>query len=193
MAQTCRSRPRSLSFDLHRVACRQAALRVGRVRRCCSAKRRAIDVVLVETVGVGQGETAVSEMVDFFLVLALPGAGDELQGIKKGHFGACRRNRGQQVVMATERARARLTLGDLRAALRYLPQEAVQSWEDTRARRFPRLTGDGMDALWEVVEEHRRTLEELGRPSRYAPSRTAARVDVVPHQRASRADVSQPS
>ncbi len=42
------------------------------------------DVILVETVGVGQGETAVVDMVDFFLVLALPGAGDELQGIKKG-------------------------------------------------------------------------------------------------------------
>jgi LAO/AO transport system kinase len=42
------------------------------------------DVVLVETVGVGQSETVVAEMVDFFLVLMLPGAGDELQGIKKG-------------------------------------------------------------------------------------------------------------
>jgi LAO/AO transport system kinase len=42
------------------------------------------DVVLVETVGVGQSETAVADMVDLFLVLALPGAGDELQGIKKG-------------------------------------------------------------------------------------------------------------
>ena len=42
------------------------------------------DVVLVETVGVGQSETAVADLVDFFLVLMLPGAGDELQGIKKG-------------------------------------------------------------------------------------------------------------
>ena len=42
------------------------------------------DVVLVETVGVGQSETAVADMVDFFLALMLPGAGDELQGIKKG-------------------------------------------------------------------------------------------------------------
>src|ERR1700688_1274756 len=42
------------------------------------------DVVLVETVGVGQSETAVADMTDFFLVLTLPGAGDELQGIKKG-------------------------------------------------------------------------------------------------------------
>ena len=42
------------------------------------------DVVLVETVGIGQSETAVADMTDFFLVLMLPGAGDELQGIKKG-------------------------------------------------------------------------------------------------------------
>src|SRR5258706_10744901 len=42
------------------------------------------DVVLVETVGIGQSETAVSDMTDFFLALMLPGAGDELQGIKKG-------------------------------------------------------------------------------------------------------------
>ena len=42
------------------------------------------DVVLVETVGIGQSETAVCDMTDFFLALMLPGAGDELQGIKKG-------------------------------------------------------------------------------------------------------------
>ena len=42
------------------------------------------DVVLVETVGIGQSETAVCDMTDFFFALMLPGAGDELQGIKKG-------------------------------------------------------------------------------------------------------------
>ena len=42
------------------------------------------DVVLVETIGTGQSETAVADMTDFFLVLMLPGAGDELQGLKKG-------------------------------------------------------------------------------------------------------------
>src|SRR4029079_8178425 len=42
------------------------------------------DVVLVETVGTGQSETVVADMTDFFLVLMLPGAGDELQGLKKG-------------------------------------------------------------------------------------------------------------
>ena len=54
------------------------------------------DVVLVETVGVGQSETAVADMTDFFLVLMLPGAGDELQGLKKGHRRARRLDRGQQ-------------------------------------------------------------------------------------------------
>ena len=42
------------------------------------------DVILIETVGVGQSETVVHSMVDFFLLLKLPGAGDELQGIKRG-------------------------------------------------------------------------------------------------------------
>jgi LAO/AO transport system kinase len=50
----------------------------------CLCEAAGFDVVLVETVGVGQSETMVAEMVDFFLVLMLPGAGDELQGIKKG-------------------------------------------------------------------------------------------------------------
>jgi LAO/AO transport system kinase len=44
------------------------------------------DVILVETVGVGQSETAVADLTDFFLVLMLPGAGDELQGIKKASW-----------------------------------------------------------------------------------------------------------
>lgn len=43
-----------------------------------------LDLILIETVGVGQGETAVHSMVDFFLLLKISGAGDELQGIKRG-------------------------------------------------------------------------------------------------------------
>ena len=54
------------------------------------------DVILVETVGIGQSETAVADMTDFFLVLMLPGAGDELQGIKKGVVETRRHDRGQQ-------------------------------------------------------------------------------------------------
>ncbi|HEX7667379.1 MAG TPA: methylmalonyl Co-A mutase-associated GTPase MeaB [Polyangiaceae bacterium] len=117
------------------------------------------DVVLVETVGVGQGEVAVSEMVDFFLVLALPGAGDELQGIKKGILEladaiAVNKSDGDNA------ARARTTLGDLKAALRYLPRKRP-SWK-VRALAISGLTGDGLEDLWKVVEEHHETLETSG-------------------------------
>ena len=117
------------------------------------------DVILVETVGVGQGETAVSEMVDFFLVLALPGAGDELQGIKKGILEladaiAVNKCDGDAI------PRARTALADLRAALRYLPRRRP-SWP-TRAVAVSGLTGEGLDDLWELVEEHRQTLESNG-------------------------------
>ena len=117
------------------------------------------DVVLVETVGVGQGETAVSQMVDFFLVLALPGSGDELQGIKKGVLEladtiAVNKSDGDGMV------RARGALGDLRAALRYLPRRRA-SWA-VRALATSGLTGDGLETLWQVIEEHRRTLEASG-------------------------------
>jgi LAO/AO transport system kinase len=117
------------------------------------------DVILVETVGVGQGETAVSQMVDFFLVLALPGAGDELQGIKKGVLEladaiAVNKSDGDGA------GRARTALADIRAALRYLPRRRP-SWE-VRALAVSGLTGEGLDALWDVVEEHRRTLDASG-------------------------------
>jgi LAO/AO transport system kinase len=117
------------------------------------------DVVLVETVGVGQGETAVAEMVDFFLVLVLPGSGDELQGIKKGVLEladaiAVNKCDGEGAL------RARAALGDMRAALRYLPRRRP-SWE-VRALAVSGQTGEGLDALWEIVEEHRSTMEASG-------------------------------
>ena len=65
-------------------AARSAAWRGARARRMLVCEAAGYDVVLVETVGVGQSEYAVASMVDFFLVLMLAGAGDELQGIKKG-------------------------------------------------------------------------------------------------------------
>lgn len=117
------------------------------------------DVVLVETVGVGQGETAVADMVDFFLVLVLPGAGDELQGIKKGVFEladafAVNKSDGDGA------ARARIALSDLRSALRYLPRKRA-SW-NPRAVAVSALTGTGLEELWSVIEDHRRVLEETG-------------------------------
>lgn len=117
------------------------------------------DVVIVETVGVGQGETAVADMVDFFLVLVLPGAGDELQGIKKGVFELAD-------ALAVNKAdgdgaiRARLALADLRAALRYLPPRRA-SWRP-RALAISAVTGAGLDELWAAIEEHRATLAASG-------------------------------
>ena len=117
------------------------------------------DVVLVETVGVGQGETAVADMVDCFVVLVLPGGGDELQGIKKGVFELAD-------VLAVNKAdgdgatRAKLALADLRSALRYVPQRRA-SWA-TRALAISGATGAGLDELWAAVEEQRATLEASG-------------------------------
>jgi len=115
--------------------------------------------VLVETVGVGQGETAVADMVDFFLVLVLPGAGDELQGIKKGVFELA----DALVVNKADGdglARARTALSDLRSALRYLPSRRP-GWKP-RALAVSALTGTGLDELWAVIEEHRAALTASG-------------------------------
>ncbi|HET9988797.1 MAG TPA: methylmalonyl Co-A mutase-associated GTPase MeaB [Kofleriaceae bacterium] len=117
------------------------------------------DTILVETVGVGQGETAVADMVDFFLVLVLPGAGDELQGIKKGVFELAD-------ALAVNKAdgdgapRAKLALADLRSVLRYLPRRRA-SWQP-RALAISGLTGLGLDELWAVVEEHHALLAHNG-------------------------------
>ncbi|MEO8844740.1 MAG: methylmalonyl Co-A mutase-associated GTPase MeaB [Kofleriaceae bacterium] len=117
------------------------------------------DVVLVETVGVGQGETAVADMVDFFLVLVLPGAGDELQGIKKGVFelaDALAVNKAD----GDGAAKARIALSDLRSALRYLPRRR-ESWPP-RALAISGLTGLGLDELWTAIEEHHAVISASG-------------------------------
>jgi LAO/AO transport system kinase len=117
------------------------------------------DVILVETVGVGQGETAVADMVDFFLVLVLPGAGDELQGIKKGVFELAD-------ALAVNKAdgdgapRAKIALADLKAALRYLPRRRP-AWSP-RALLISGATGLGLDELWTTIEEHRAALTASG-------------------------------
>jgi LAO/AO transport system kinase len=117
------------------------------------------DVVLIETVGVGQSEVAVREMVDTFVVLLLPGAGDELQGIKKGILEvgdvlAVNKADGDRVALARAAAR------DHSAALRYLrPRD--EHWSP-RTLIVSALTGAGIDELWSAVQEHRETLEAAG-------------------------------
>jgi LAO/AO transport system kinase len=104
--------------------------------------------ILVETIGVGQSETAVHEMVDFFLLITLAGAGDELQGIKRGvmelaDLMAVNKADGANVA-ATERARA-----EAQNALHFFP--ASGSGWTPRAVTCSALTGAGIRELWECV------------------------------------------
>ena len=103
------------------------------------------DVVLVETVGIGQSETAVADMTDFFLALMLPGAGDELQGIKKGivelaDMIAVNKADGDNV----ERANA--AAAEYRAALHILTPRSP-NWTPP-VMTYSALTGDGIAELW---------------------------------------------
>lgn len=117
------------------------------------------DVVLVETVGVGQSETMVAEMVDFFLVLMLSGAGDELQGIKKGILEladavAVNKADGDNVQRAMRAA------ADYRHALR-LTTPASAVWSPP-VLTCSALANDGLVEIWEQIELHRTRLEASG-------------------------------
>lgn len=121
------------------------------------------DVVVVETVGVGQSEIAVADMVDTFLLLLLPGGGDELQGIKKGvceiaDILAVNKADGEQA------AAARAAAGEYRSALRML-RTGDEIWTPP-VLTCSALEGRGVDAVWESVLDHRGTLEAGGGLSR---------------------------
>jgi LAO/AO transport system kinase len=110
------------------------------------------DVVLVETIGTGQSETAVADMTDFFLVLMLPGAGDELQGLKKGVIEladmiAINKADGDNIPRALSAA------AEYRAALHILTPRSV-NWTPPVVT-YSAMTGDGIDELWETVLRHR--------------------------------------
>ncbi|MCA9957858.1 MAG: methylmalonyl Co-A mutase-associated GTPase MeaB [Anaerolineales bacterium] len=110
------------------------------------------DVILVETVGTGQSEVAVRSMVDFFLLLLVPGAGDELQGIKKGVVelaDAVLINKADgDNKLAADAARM-----EYNRALHYLTP-ATEGWR-TRAYTGSAATGAGIQALWEVIARFR--------------------------------------
>ena len=117
------------------------------------------DVVLVETVGVGQSEIAVADMTDFFLVLALPGAGDELQALKKGvvelaDMIAVNKADGDNL------ARARLAAAEYGAALHILSPRSP-NWSPPVVT-CSALTGEGIEALWGHVLDHRARLAASG-------------------------------
>jgi LAO/AO transport system kinase len=112
------------------------------------------DVILVETVGVGQSETQVAAMTDLFVLLTLPNAGDELQGIKRGIMelaDLCVVNKADTDPKAATRAQTELT-----AALRLLTPQGAP-WRP-RALRASALTGTGIAQMWGVVDEYRATV-----------------------------------
>jgi LAO/AO transport system kinase len=117
------------------------------------------DVVLVETVGVGQSEIAVADMTDFFLVLALPGAGDELQALKKGvvelaDMIAVNKADGDNL------SRAKLAASQYGAALHILSPHSP-NWSPP-VITCSALKGDGIEALWAHILDHRRRLAASG-------------------------------
>jgi LAO/AO transport system kinase len=117
------------------------------------------DVILVETVGVGQSEVTVAAMVDTFVFLTLARTGDQLQGIKKGVLELAdvvvvNKADGEHAVEAKAAAR------ELTAALRLIyPRETL--WRPP-VLTMSALTGDGLAQLWETVERHGAVLREAG-------------------------------
>ena len=117
------------------------------------------DVVLVETIGTGQSETMVADMTDFFLVLMLPGAGDELQGLKKGVIEIAD-------MLAINKAdgdninRAKAAAAEYRAALQILNPRSP-NWS-TPVVTYSALTGAGIAELWDTVLEHRERMIKAG-------------------------------
>jgi len=117
------------------------------------------DVVLVETVGIGQSETAVYDMTDFFLALMLPGAGDELQGIKKGlvelaDMIAINKADGDNV------KRANTAAAEYRSALHILHPRS-EHWQPPVVT-YSALTGKGIAELWQKVLDHRAAMNACG-------------------------------
>ena len=117
------------------------------------------DVILVETVGTGQSEITVRSMVDFFLLLLVPGAGDELQGIKKGVVeiaDAILINKADgENKLGADAARA-----EYNRALHYLTP-ATEGWHP-RAYSGSALDGTGLDKIWSVIESFREKMVASG-------------------------------
>jgi LAO/AO transport system kinase len=116
-------------------------------------------IVLVETIGTGQSETMVADMTDFFMVLMLPGAGDEIQGLKKGivelaDMIAINKADGDNL------ARAKAAAAEYRAALHILTPRSAD-WPPPVAI-YSALTGEGIAELWESVLEHRKRMTASG-------------------------------
>jgi LAO/AO transport system kinase len=117
------------------------------------------DVIVIETVGVGQSESAVADMVDCFLLLLAPGGGDELQGIKRGVIELADlvliNKADGELLAAARRAQA-----DYQAALRLL-RPATPGWTP-EVLTCSALHGEGIAAVWQAVQRQRSASEVAG-------------------------------
>ena len=117
------------------------------------------DIIFVETVGVGQSETIVDSMVDLFMLLMLPNAGDELQGIKKGVLELA-----DLIVVnksdGIQESQAITTQAEYRKAMQLL-SSSKQSWEPI-VLRCSSLEKIGMETIWEAVKKFRIVLQNSG-------------------------------
>ena len=117
------------------------------------------DIIIVETVGVGQNEVTVRSMVDCFLLLTIAGAGDEVQGIKKGIMELA------DIIVVNKadgdnKPRAQLARAELERVLGYL-RPATEGWT-TPALAASAVTGDGMAAVWKTVMDFFKSARESG-------------------------------
>lgn len=117
------------------------------------------DIILLETVGVGQSETTARDMSDFFLLLSLAGAGDELQGIKRGIVEVA------DTIAVTKADGANLdaaagAAARLRSALRLFPQDG-SGWRP-RVLTCSATEPEGLEDIWEAVSDYRETALETG-------------------------------
>ena len=117
------------------------------------------DIILIETVGVGQSEVTVRSMVDFFLLVLIAGGGDELQGIKRGIMelvDAILINKAD----GDNEKKANIARADYNNALHYL-QPATKGWTP-QAFTGSALTGKGIPELWEVIIKFEQTIKHSG-------------------------------
>ncbi len=117
------------------------------------------DVIIIETVGVGQSETTVRSMVDFFLLVVLTGAGDELQGIKKGIMELA-----DAIVInkadGDNLTKAQVSRGQYERMIEYI-RPATPGWP-THAYLCSALEKTGLKELWEVIQAFQKMTTESG-------------------------------
>jgi LAO/AO transport system kinase len=119
------------------------------------------DVILVETVGVGQSETAVADMTDMFVLMLLPGGGDELQGLKKGIVELADMILVNKADGALERE-ARRSAADYHGALNLLSGGKTGGWKPP-VKTCSAVTGAGISEAWDLMQDFQRAAVEAAR------------------------------